>query len=440
MGGWASVYNSTQASLRFQAQELARLQEMASSGSRVNRPSDAPSDAMRILQYRSTANTLDNYGKNLQSVTDVRDTASNVFTTLNDSMTQARTLIAQGSSGTYSPAQRSLDAQVVDSLLEQAIAFANTNDRGQYLFGGGSTEAPYVARRENGRIVGVDYVGGDQNLSVPVVNGVEYNTVFVGDEVFKSTGRKQPEFLGQTGAKSGTGTSNLRGDAWLTATHESTAYQGASGVAAGASSAAGDTILGTRHTLTIDEPGRTLRLDQGDAVTFTGTEADLKLVNESGDIAYVDARNIQAGFQGAVQASVTGRLSLDDGATSVAADSGANVAITDSRTGDVLYADTTALDRVGVEPVRPHGTYDIFNALISVRDALSNSRNLPENQVPALCDQAMGALAEATAGITQAMTSNGAQLQVMTALQDSTETMASNSRSQADSLENADIV
>jgi flagellar hook-associated protein 3 FlgL len=165
MGGWASIYNSTQASLRFQAQDLARLQEMAASGSRVNRPSDAPADAMRILQYRSTANILDNFGKNLQAVTDVREMASAVFTTLNDSMAQARTLIAQGSSGTYSAAQRELDAQVVDSLLEQAVFFANTQEHGQYLFGGSSTEAPYVARRENGRIAGVDYVGGSQNLS-----------------------------------------------------------------------------------------------------------------------------------------------------------------------------------------------------------------------------------------------------------------------------------
>jgi flagellin-like hook-associated protein FlgL len=273
-----------------------------------------------------------------------------------------------------------------------------------------------------------------------VVTGVEYDTVFVGDEVFMSSGREQPEFFGRTGAKPAAATSNIRGDVWMTATHESTAYLGASGVAAGASSAASDTILGTRHTLTIDEPGRTIRLDQGAVVAFTGTETDLKLVNESGDIVYVDARNIQAGFQGAVQASATGRLSIDDGASSVPAASGANVAITDSRTGAVLYADTTAMDRVGVEPVRPHGTYDIFSALISVRDALLNTRNVTGAQLTTLCDQAMGVLAEATAGLTQAMASNGAQLQVMIALQDSTKTLALNSRQQADSLENADIV
>jgi len=440
MGGWASIYNSTRDSLRFQAQEIARLQEMAATGSRVNRASDAPADAMRILQYRSAANTLEVYGKNLQSVTDVRESAANVFDSLSTSMSRVRTLAAQADSGTYSVRDRTPIAQEIDALLEQAVAFANTNDRGQYIFGGGSAQAPYVVRRENGRIVGVDYVGGSQNQSVPVVAGVEYGTIFVGNEVFQSTGRKPPVFLGQTGAKPGSGTSNVRGDVWLTATHESTSYQGASGIAAGASSAAGDTILGTHHTLTVDQAGQTLRLDQGAAVAFTGTETDLKLTNESGDIVYVDTRSVQAGFQGDVQIDATGRLSIDDGATSVSAASGSNVAVTDSRSGTILYVDTTAMDRVGTEPVHSGGTYDVFNALISVRDAVLNNHGMSAAQQTAWLEKAMDGLTEASDGLTQAVTSNGAQLQVMSSLKDSTKNMSDNSRQQADALENADII
>jgi flagellar hook-associated protein 3 FlgL len=439
MGGWASIFNSTRDSLRFQTQEIARLQEMAATGSRVNRASDAPTDAMRILQYRSTANTLETYGKNLESVTDVREFAVTVFDTLSTSMARIRTLAAQAASGTYSARDRTPIAQEIDALLEQAVAFANTKDRGRYIFGGGSSEAPYVVRRENGHIVGVDYVGGSQNLAVPVVAGVEYGTIFVGDKVFQSAGRKPPSFLGQTGTKPGTGTPSIRGDAWLAATHESTSYQGASGVAAGASSATGDTILGTHHTLTVDQPGHTLRLDQGAPVAFVGTEADLKLTNSSGDIVYVDTRGLQAGFQGTVQASATGRLSLDDGATLVPAAPGSNVAVTDSHTGAVLYVDTTAMDRVGLESVHVGGTYDVFNALISVRDAVMNSRDMSAAQQTTLLENAMDALTEATDGLTQATTSNGAQLQIMNSLEDSTKNMAHNSQQQADALENADI-
>jgi flagellar hook-associated protein 3 len=440
MSGWASIYNNTRAALRFQAQEIARLQEMAATGSRVNRPSDAPTDAMRILQYRSTVNTLETYGRNLQSVTDVRESASTVLENLSNSMTRVRTLAGQADSGTYSARDRAAIAQEVDALLEQAVALANTEDRRRYIFGGGSGKAPYVAHRENGRIVGVDYVGGSQNLAVPVVAGVEYGTVFVGDDVFRPAGRRTPDFLGHTGAKPGTATSTVRGDIWLTATHESTSYLGAGGVAAGTSSAASDTILGTHHTLTVDEPGRTLQLDQGATVAFAGTETDLKLTNESGDVVYVDTRNIQAGFQGAVQITATGRLSIDDGATSVPTAAGANVAVTDSGSGDILYVDSGGLERVGLEPVRAHGTYDIFSAIISVRDAILNDRSMSAAQNTKLLGEAMGALTEAADGVTRATTSNGAQLQVMNDLKESAASMSQNSRLQALALENADIV
>jgi flagellar hook-associated protein 3 len=440
MSGWGSIYNSTRAALRFQTQAIARLQEMATTGSRVNRASDAPSDAMRILQYRSMVNTLDTYNKNLQSVTDEREAAANILQSISTAMSRAQTLAAQAASGTYSARDRIPIAQEVDSLLEQVVSLANTDSGGRYLFGGGADHTPYTVRRENGRIVGVDYVGGSQNLSIPVVAGVEYGAVYVGSEIFHPAGRQQPEFVGQTGAKPGTGTSNVRGDVWLTATHESTSYLGVGGVAPGASSAAGDTILGTHHTLTIDEPGRTLRLDQGNAVAFTGSETDLKLTNETGDVVYVDARSIQSGYQGAMQINATGRLSIDNGVTSVPAASDANVAVTDSRSGARLYVDGTALERVGTEPVRPHGTYDIFSALISVRDAILNERNVSASQQTTLLEQAMGELSEAAGGISQAMTSNGAQLQALNDLKQSTKNMSLTAQQQADSLENADII
>jgi flagellar hook-associated protein 3 FlgL len=93
-----------------------------------------------------------------------------------------------------------------------------------------------------------------------------------------------------------------------------------------------------------------------------------------------------------------------------------------------------------VEPVRPHGTYDVFSALISIRDAVLNDRNVSDSQQRTLLDQAIGELSEATSGISQAMTSNGAQLQAMSDLKQSTKNMSLTTQQQANSLENADIV
>ena len=62
----------------------------------------------------------------------------------------------------------------------------------------------------------------------------------------------------------------------------------------------------------------------------------------------------------------------------------ANQAVTDSRTGKVLYVDTTGINSTGVELVRVPGTYDVFSTLINIRDLLKNDRNLSDSQIQQL--------------------------------------------------------
>jgi len=441
MSGWSAIYNNTQAMLRFQGQALARLQEMAASGSRINRPSDAPTDAYKILEAHSETGAIDAYLQNLNHVLDLRNVTSSIFQSMTDSLARVRMLASQAASGTYSQQNRLSIATEINALLEQMVTLANTAHQGRFLFGGGQTgSAPYVARHEGGQIVGVDYVGGAESQAAPVAGGMQYAAGFIGDDVFRSNSRQEPTFLGKTGTQPGEGTSTVRGDVWLTASHTSTAYLGASGIAAGDSSAAGDTVLGTHHTLTVDETARTIRLDDGPVRTFTGGETDLALTNLSGDVAYVNVQGIAAGFIGTVAIDARGTLSIDDGATTVAIDGTASQAVTDSRDGRLLYVNTADVARAGLEPVRVYGTYDLFGALVSVRDAIRNVRNLPTNQQLPLIDRAMDALAEVADSVTQGMTSNGSLLQAMTGLKESLGNRRDLVHQQADATENADIV
>ena len=440
MGSWAAIYNNARAMLQIQADELARYQEMAATGSRVNRPSDAPSDAFQILALHSQSNAVDTYKSNLASVTDTRQITGSVLESAMTELSRVRQLASQAASGTYSARDRMPIACEIDSILEEMVSLANTNHSGRYLFGGGSrAAAPFAAHRENGQIVQVDYQGGSNALSVPVADGVQYAATMIGDQVFRCTGPSTPEFLGQTGAKAGAGTSNVRGDVWLTATHTATTYLGSSGIAAGDSAAAGDTILGTHHTLTIDEPNHTVRLDDGEAVTFTGNETDLKLTNTSGAVACVNVQGLGAGFQGTVQIRADGRLSIDDGATSVPVSFSANDAVTDSRNGRILYVDSADIAHTGTDAVRVRGTYDLFSVLISLRDAIANTKNLPQDRQMDILDNAMGALADVTDHVTEWVTTNGAQLQAMTSLKDVLNNRQALAKQQASALESADI-
>jgi flagellar hook-associated protein 3 FlgL len=441
MGGWASIFNITQDALRIHTRELARLQEMTASGSRVNRPSDAPVDAFKILQLQARTQSVDTYTRNLDSITESLQMASTFLQSMSTSLARVRTLATQAASGTYSQQDRVPIAGEVDAILEMVLSLANSESSGQYVFGGGSPNmSPYVATRENGKIVRVEYRGGGDHISTPVAGGIAYDTVMVGDEVFRSDSRQDPLFLGHTGARPATGTSSAQGDVWLTVRHTLTTYQGASGVAAGDSSLAGDTILGTGHALTIDAVAQTIQLDDGTPRHFDGTETDLQLTNAAGDAVYVNTTAVQAGFQGTVGIRADGSLSIDDGASSAPLGFTANDAVTDSRTGRILYVNTAQVTRAGLEPVRIRGTYDLFGALVNMRDAILNSRGLSADDSGAVLDEAVGEVKEVSSRLMETLTSAGAQLQAMASLKDNLGGMKSLAAQQTSALQDADIV
>jgi len=442
MSGSGAIFNTTRTMLRDHGERLADLQQTVASGVRLRRASDGPAEAFRLLGLRNQSHSLETYAGNLARVSDTLNVTSSVLSKMSETMTRVRELVTQGVSGTYSAENRQFIADEINSLTEQLVSLANTEHGGRHLFGGSETgSVPYATEYDGGRLVRVTYTGSRQDVMVPVAPGVSYSALLIGDEVFRSDEREAPQFLGRTGAAAGAGTGSVRGDVWLTLSHGSTTYLGASGVAPGTSSAVADTVLGNGHTLTIDAPGKTLRLDGGAEVTFSGTETDLLVANGDGDVVCVDVTSLDGGFVGSVNIQTTGTLSIDDGASQTAADfSNACVGVTDSATGRVLYVNCTGIERVGLEPVRNPGTYDLFGALLTVRDVMLNTRDVSQNEQTALLNQVFDAISEVTAGLTAAQARVGARLGVLATLGEGLDDLRAYTDDRAAALENADIV
>ncbi len=443
MGGFGSIHEVTRAALADHSRELARLQEMVASGVRVRRASDAPVDAFRILGMRDEGQALESYLANLGSVTDSLTIISDVLQQMSGILGRARELLSQAASGTYSEEDRGPIAGEIDSLLDQLVLLANTKHQGQFLFGGSRVDAaPYQVEQDGRDITRVTYVGSHEELAIPVGRGVQYSGVLVGDDFFRDDDREAPTFLGATGAATGAGTSTVRGDVWITVSHETTAYLGASGIAPGSSSAAGgDTVLGDGHTLTVDAVARTLQLDSGTVVSFAGGETDLRVENESGDAVYVDLSALDPLFVGTVNIQATGTMSIDDGASETPIDfANANLAVTDSATGRILYVDATGITRAGLEPVRVGGTYDVFNALVNVRDVMRNTRHLSEQGQMALLGEAVGVVDRIMHQVSRGTAATGARIGALAALEDSLDSQKAFADDEAAALENADLV
>ena len=150
---------------------------------------------------------------------------------------------------------------------------------------------------------------------------------------------------------------------------------------------------------------------------------------------------LDGGFVGTVNIQTTGSLSIDDGASQTATDfTNANLAVTDSVTGRVLYVDGTGIERTGLEPVRTPGTYDMFGALVTVRDMMLNTRNMPESKQLALLSEMVGSVIEVAQGLTVAETSVGARIGVLATLGENLDGIQAYTDEEAASLEDADIV
>jgi len=259
----ANVYNNVSYALHLHSAAMTVLQEQTSTGSRVNRVSDDPSAAYRIMGLSTQQRTLTNYTDNLSEIVSLLDLSSTAIEEVASALTETRVRLTQIAGGIYSEDARQRAAEGINDILEQVVSLANTQHMGQYLFGGGdTTSAPYTVERTDGKITSVTYEGSDENRSVEVAPGVNSSAFFVGDDVFRSDDRGELIFLGPTGAKSGTGTSTVRGDSWLTVT-------GTAG----------------NYTLSIDDGQTTFNTD--------GTDTNLAVTDSTtGEILYVDTTAI----------------------------------------------------------------------------------------------------------------------------------------------------
>jgi len=445
MSGFGTIYDNLMAGLTRHSQTLARLQEQIASGSRVLRASDDPTASSEIIALGNTGGALESCSKNLGTLMSNLDMSSSMMQQISELLVSVKVMLTDAASGTCSQTSRNGTGLAIGGLIERAIGIANTKVTGRYLFGGDAAlSAPYEVVRSGGRIVAVNYRGSSHSTRAAVSPGVEYESTIIGKDVFGGDGRGQPVFLGNTGAAPGRGTSSVKGDVWLTVAHGTTTYAGATGVAAGATSAAGDTIIGTSHLLTIDADNKTVHLDNGQQVSYDpAVDDDLRVENATGEVVYVNMTGLDAGLSGTVQVAITatGKLSIDDmaGTVDLTAFSD-NEAVTDSRTGRVLYVDARQIVRTGTEPIRVPGTYDMFAMLINARDLLLNERDLSADQQGDLIAAAIDSIEEVMVGVTSAMTTTGGRLQAMAALQTTIAEAQSHLDIRTSALQDTDIV
>lgn len=353
-----------------------RLQADLSSGVRIRRPSDDPRGAAVVLTQRAE---VQRQSTRLTAVNEARTRLQDANSRLLDVqqiMVKARTLALQGRQS-VDPGEREILANEADRLLDTLVDLANTRHEGEALFGGMDLNTTPYQPTDAG--AAIRYAGHALPGGTLFGDGSMMSVTYAGSGVFDSGGRGATLVTSQTGAAAGIGTSSARGVRQLTVRHTLTTYAGTSGVQAGASSVAGDTILGPfgTHQLTINDVSGTgafgtISLNGGPPVSYSSSDADLAIVGPDGELVSVDTTSITAGFAGTVSLTAQGAASIDGGATETAIDFSANQGLIDSRDGSIAYIDSQAVRRTGTDVVDFADTGDVFQTVARLRDELRN--------------------------------------------------------------------
>lgn len=134
-----TMMRTAQANLQTNASQLAKLQDQASSRTKLTRPSDDPTAAADSLRVRAQQRAADQYQRNISDGTGWLATVDSALSASTDLMHRARDLTVRGANdGSLSPAAKEAIAVELESIRANLLSQANTSYQGRSVFAGNS--------------------------------------------------------------------------------------------------------------------------------------------------------------------------------------------------------------------------------------------------------------------------------------------------------------
>jgi len=165
---------------------MQKYQEKITTGKEINRASDDPAGARKVLSLRSEGLKLEQYSKNIISSIQSLEFTTSTLNGAADFLARAQELAIQGVNGATDQEGRDAVASEINGILESMLQVANTSRMGRYIFAGTkTTTTPFeVTRNSAGDISGVTYNGNREKIKYPVGPGFSSQVNQPGEEVF----------------------------------------------------------------------------------------------------------------------------------------------------------------------------------------------------------------------------------------------------------------
>ncbi|PFG54170.1 flagellar hook-associated protein 3 FlgL [Marinobacter sp. LV10R520-4] len=155
--------------------QLNKTDEQIATNKRVNRPSDDPVAAARILKLDQEVSRIETYERNAQLANNRLSQEENAISSSLDILQSMRELTVQAGNGSLSANDRLSISSEMKERLQQMAQMANTQDAsGEYIFSGFQGGSPAFANEGNGWT----YKGDEGQRMLEIDDGV---TVAISD-------------------------------------------------------------------------------------------------------------------------------------------------------------------------------------------------------------------------------------------------------------------
>nr|BBJ04292.1 flagellar hook-associated protein FlgL [Marinobacter nauticus] len=179
---------------------LVKTQEQISTGKKVNRPSDDPVAAARILKLNQEVKRIETYERNANLADNRIKQEESTLASAVDIIQRVRELTVQAGNGSLSANDRQSISAELKERLGQLANIANTRDAsGEYIFSGFQGSTPAFAKDDFGAWT---YQGDEGQRVLEIDDGVTVPISDHGKGIFVNV----PSAVSVTGSDDGTGT------------------------------------------------------------------------------------------------------------------------------------------------------------------------------------------------------------------------------------------
>ncbi len=164
-------------------ERLEAARDQVSSGRRLQRPSDSPTEIAELLRTRSNVVELTRRRDSADAFLPAMKASVSALDDMTNALREVRTLTLQAVNGTTNPEQRQVLGDQIDRIRARIVSLGNTQIAGRYLFAGTNTSAePFAAGPP------VVYSGNTATLEVSLNAGPPFSASVSGQSLLNARG------------------------------------------------------------------------------------------------------------------------------------------------------------------------------------------------------------------------------------------------------------